>query len=87
MGGLPSFTIPILGAPEPYSGTEVERRICPLVQSVGVRTPDMGRHFFHRHHAGRSVFAENVDIIAYEADRADSGVIPVSAFAIEFRED
>jgi hypothetical protein len=48
MGGSPSFTIPILVAPEPYSGSEVEGRICPLVQSVGVRTPDMRSHLFHR---------------------------------------
>src|SRR4029077_18949960 len=61
--------------------------IRPLVQSVGVRTPDMRSHLFHCQHAGRSVIVENVDIIANEADRADGGVIPVSAFALEFRED
>ena len=62
---------------------EVER----AGERVVVRTPDMRIHLFHRQHAGGRVIVENVDIITNEADRADSGVIPASAFTFEFCED
>ena len=66
-----------------YSSSEVEGRICPSGQSVGVGTTDMRSDLFHGPRAGRSVSAENFDIIANEADGADSGVIPASAPALE----
>ena len=56
-------------------------RISPSGQRVGVGTLDMRSDLFHGPRAGRSVSAENVDIIANEANGADSGVIPASARA------
>ena len=85
--GAPPFTIPILVAPEQSSGSEVEGRIYPSGQSVGVSTLDVRSDPFHRQRAGRPVTAENVDIVANEADRADSGIISASAFALELGEN
>jgi hypothetical protein len=51
---------------------------------------DVSSDFFHCFcckRACRSVSAENIDIIANEADGADSGVIPASAFAFGFDEN
>ena len=47
----------------------------------------MRSDLFHGQRAGRSVTAENVDIVANQADGADSGVIPASAFALELGEN
>jgi hypothetical protein len=44
-------------------------------------------HCFHCKRALRRVSAENIDIVANEADGADSGVIPASAFAFGFDEN
>ena len=85
--GAPPFTIPILVASEQSSGGEVEGRICPSGQSVGVSTLDVRSDLFHRQRADRLVTTENVDIIANEADGADSGIISASAFALEFGEN
>jgi hypothetical protein len=87
MGGSPSFTIPILVAPEPYSGSEVEGR------NLSFSSKRRSAHFgyekppFPPPTRGQKRRCRDVDIIANEADRADGGVIPVSAFALEFRED
>lgn len=61
--------------------------ICPSGQNVGVSTLDVRSDLFHRQCVGRRVTAENVDIVANEADGADSGVISASAFALEFGEN
>ena len=47
----------------------------------------MGSDFFYSQRTGSSVTAESVDIVANEADWADSGVIPASAFAFGFDEN
>jgi len=46
-------------------------------------TVDVRGDFSHRQRAGGSVTAENVDIVADEADRTGSGAVAVSAFALE----
>ena len=84
MGGSPSFTIPILVAPERYSGTEVEGRICPLVQRVRVSTVDMRSYLSHCQHAGGKVTTEILNIVGDEAGRAGSGAMAISASALEF---
>ena len=85
--GAPPFLISILVTPGQYSRSEVEGRISPSGQSVGVGTLDVRSDLFHRPRAGRSVSAENVDIVGNEADGTDSRVIPVSTFAPEFGEN
>lgn len=50
-------------------------------------TLDVRGDLFHRQRADRRVTAENVDIVANEADGADSGIISASAFALEFGEN
>jgi len=59
-------------------------------QSVAMGGLDVRHDLFHCLHckrACRSVSAENIDIVANEADGADSGVIPASAFAFGFDEN
>jgi hypothetical protein len=89
VNGAPPFTVPILVlvATEQCSGSEVEGRMCPSGQSVGVSTLDVRSDLFHRQRADRPVTAENVDIVVNEADGADSGIISASAFAFEFGEN
>lgn len=87
MGGAPPFTIPILVTPEQYSSSEVEGRIRPSGQSVGVGAFHMRNDLFHRQRAGRSVTAANVDVVANQANGADGGVIPASAFALDCGEN
>ena len=47
-------------------------------------TADVRSDLSHGQRASGSVATENVNIVADEADRAGSGALPVSAFALEF---
>jgi len=64
-----------------------EGDISPSDQSVGVGTLDMRSDLFHGPRAGRSVSAENVDIITNQTDGADSGAIPAPASALDLNQN
>jgi hypothetical protein len=49
-----------------------------------VSTVEVRSDLSHRQGAGGNVVTENVNIVAYEADGADSGAMAVSAFPFEF---
>jgi len=82
---VPASSLSILVTEEQYSSSE--GRISPSGQSVGVGTLDMTSDLFHGPRAGRSVSAENVDVVTNQANGADSGVIPISAAAFDSDEN
>ena len=58
-----------------------------ISQHIRVNGVEVRSDFSHRQRAGGSVATQNVNIVADETNRADSGAMAISAAALEFDAD